>query len=485
MEKPIIRLLLIDDDEDDFFLTSSLLAEIPDKKFEITWESSYEKGLAKIRDHRFDVLVFDFSLGSHSGIDLLVKAKALGCEAPVILLTGKGDLKIDLEAMKSGAADYLIKSELNAEKLDRSIRYALERSITSRALKISEEKYRNIFEKSRDMIYITDENGAFLNFNDSAFRIFGYNREELTNLNAAELYYNKEDRLVFIESIHKTGTVSNYEVTLKHKSGEKRYCLISGIIQKSINVDQSMYNYLGIIHDITRRKKAELDLLIAEKFAASGRLVRTLAHEIRNPLTNINLSLEHLESETNNEEHLSYLQIIERNAKRINDLITDLLNSSRPIVVSKRSYPIRAILKEIVEQAKDRITLKGITLKTDFENVACKISLDKEKIIIAFLNIIINAIEAMKQNSGILNIQARTEDHKCIILISDNGSGISKEHLSHLFEPYFTNKSSGMGLGLVTTHAILQSHHALIDVDSEPGTGTRFSIQFDIETNKA
>jgi PAS domain S-box-containing protein len=244
MTKPVIRLLFVDDDEDDFLLTKEYLTEIPDKTFDITWAPSHKKGLEEIKKNKYDILIFDFLLGGYTGIDLLIRAKEFGCEAPVILLTGRGDLKTDMEAMRLGAADYLVKSDLDTEKLDRSIRYALERVETSRALKISEEKYRSIFEKSRDMIYITDEHGNFIDYNDSASRIFGYSKEEMGKLNARDLYYNKEDRILFLQAIHKTGAVSNYEVTLKHKSGEKRYCLISGTIQKTLDGADGNYNYL-------------------------------------------------------------------------------------------------------------------------------------------------------------------------------------------------------------------------------------------------
>jgi PAS domain S-box-containing protein len=479
MNKQKISLLLVDDDEDDFLLTSEYLNDIPDKEFKVTWASTFDKGVEEIRNNCYDILIFDFLLGARNGIDLLITAKQLGCESPVILLTGRGDLKTDMEAMRLGAADYLVKSELDTEKLDRSIRYALERAAASRALKISEEKYRSIFEKSRDMIYITDEHGNFIDFNESASRIFGYTRNELLNLNARELYFNRDDRYNFLQAINKTGAVSNYEVTLRSKTGEKRFCLVSGTVQRTIFPGNNSIHYLGIIHDITRRKKAEKDLLIAEKLAVTGRVVRTLAHEIRNPLTNINLSLEQIQSEVSNDELLSYFDIIKRNSKRINDLITDLLYSSKPTDVKTLKYSINDVLDETLDIAMDRLILKGIKIIKQYATDICDVNIDKEKIKIALLNIIINASEAMPEKEGILMIKTENLDGRCVVHIEDNGSGISKELIGRLFEPYFTNKTNGVGLGLATTHNILQSHKALIDVESEIGKGTRFTITFE------
>jgi PAS domain S-box-containing protein len=480
MDRKKIRLLLVDDDEDDFLLTSDYLKEIPDKDFDVTWIPDFDKAVEEIRRNRHDILIFDFLLGANNGIDLLIKTKALGSEAPVILLTGRGDLKTDMEAMRLGAADYLVKSELDTEKLDRSIRYALERAAANHALKLSEEKYRSIFEKSRDMIYITNEKGDFIDCNESATRIFGYSHEEMMSLNAIELYNNKEDRKTFLNTISQSGAVSNYEVTLKHKSGEKRYCLISGTIQKVTLDDKNTINYLGIIHDITRRKKAEKELLIAEKLAATGRVVRTLAHEIRNPLTNINLSIEQLQSEVQRPDMEMYFDIIKRNTRRINALITDLLHSGKPTDMKREKISINEIIEETLQMAIDRITLKKIAIKREYSDNDCVINLDKEKIKLALLNIIINAVEAMPEEKGVLFVKTDSAENKCIIFIEDNGVGIDKEHVGRLFEPYFSNKTNGVGLGLATTHNILQSHNAVIDVDSEPGKGTRFTISIDI-----
>jgi signal transduction histidine kinase len=224
--------------------------------------------------------------------------------------------------------------------------------------------------------------------------------------------------------------------------------------------------------------------LIAEKLAVTGRIVRTLAHEIRNPLTNINLSIEQIQSETSNDELIPYFDIIKRNTKRINDLITDLLKSSRPTEVSRQKTSIHQILDETIAMAIDRITLKNIKLITEFEKAECDIMVDKEKIKIALLNIIINAVEAMPQNEGILRISTTKNESKCVIIIEDNGTGISREHIGRLFEPYFTNKTSGVGLGLATTHNILQSHNAVIDVESEIGKGSRFIITIETENTE-
>lgn len=480
MEKPNVRVLFVDDDEDDYVLFSQYLGDIQDRKFNIKWAPTFDKGQDEIRNNEYDILFFDYLLGVRNGIDLLMFTKEIGVNTPVILLTGKGDLKTDMNAMRLGAADYLVKSELDTEKLDRSIRYTLERSQALRALQESEEKYHNVFERSHDMIYITDSDGKFIDVNESASRILGYSREELLQMRARDLFNSEEERRSFLRAISMTGEINNYELTLRHKSGEKRYCLISVSVQKEMNQGEEQEHFIGIIHDFTNRRKAEMDLLIAEKLAVTGRVVRTLAHEIRNPLTNINLSLDHIKSEVSNEDLDQFFEIIRRNNKRINDIITDLLSTSGPASVEKSVCTLNNIAEEVIQMSMDRIVLKDIKLEKDLSSETCEVSVDKSKVKLALLNIVINSIEAMEEGKGVLNIQTETNEDRCIVRIRDNGSGISNEDIGKLFEPYFTNKTSGVGLGLVATHNILKSHQATVDVESELGKGTCFTISFEM-----
>src|SRR5215210_1161366 len=121
-----VRVLLVEDDEDDYVLTRDLLNEIDSHRFELEWVPSYEAAVERVGRNDFDVALFDFRLGSRTGLDLLQAARERHCTAPVILMTGQGDLEVDLQAMRSGAADYLVKGRMDAALLERSIRYAIQ-----------------------------------------------------------------------------------------------------------------------------------------------------------------------------------------------------------------------------------------------------------------------------------------------------------------------------------------------------------------------
>ena len=214
-----------------------------------------------------------------------------------------------------------------------------------------------------------------------------------------------------------------------------------------------------------------------EKFAATGRIARTIAHEVRNPLTNIDLAASQLKADLNSEEDgLQYFfDVIHRNSNRINKLISDLLQSTKFTELNLSKISLTTLLDETLAAAKDRIDLQQVIVEKNY-NCVDEILVDKDKIKIAFLNIIINAVEAMEQGNGVLKITTKREKDDCIITISDNGSGMDEATLSKLFEPYFTSKPKGNGLGLANTQNIIFNHKGTISVSSQAGKGSTFTI---------
>jgi signal transduction histidine kinase len=271
------------------------------------------------------------------------------------------------------------------------------------------------------------------------------------------------------------GEINDYEVDLVSKNEEIKNCMISASVEMSNDGEKYIQ---GIIHDNTSRKKAEKTALQAEKLAATGRLVRTLAHEVRNPLNNINLSVEQLIQQEKSEESGLYLEIIQRNSKRIGDLITELLNSSRPTNIQLERTSLQSVMDKAIASAIDRMTLKRIDLKVKYTEEDAFALIDDEKVQLAFLNIIINAVEAMQEGCGTLTISIESTEEEHVVEIADNGCGINDENMQRLFEPYFTSKRNGMGLGLAATLNIIQSHNGSVDVKSELGKGTTFILTF-------
>ena len=469
------RILIIDDDEDDYFITSDYIRDIPGSSFIIDWCPQYTEALGKILRREYDLYLIDYRLGAHTGLDLIRSAITRNCDEPLILLTGKGNQRIDMEAMQVGATDYLVKTELSTEKLERCIRYALERSGNMKALRHNERKYRNIFERSKDAVFLTGEDLRIRNVNEAMTTMLGYSREELAGCFLPGLLEDEKDRVFVQVQLRKSGEINDREVIFSGKGNQKLSCIISA----SMEHDDIEGTYVqGIIHDITDLKKAEKITLQAEKLAAAGRLVRTLAHEVRNPLNNINLSTEQLLRDLHIPGQSVYLEIIQRNSGRIETLINELLNSSRPTEIQLARNDLKKLLEEAIMIGVDRMNLKKINLRAIMPDHPVFIQADPEKLKIALLNIIINAIEAMEADLGEMVIQLEEQSESHNIIITDNGCGISQEHLTRLFEPYFTSKRNGMGLGLASTLNIVRAHRGTIDVRSEENKGTTFYLYF-------
>jgi len=468
-----INVLIIDDDEDDYFITSDYLKNIPGKSFIIDWCYNYKNALDEIKKEKHDVYLVDYRLGAKTGIDLIKEALTLNADAPFILLTGKGDINIDEEAMKLGAFDYLVKSELNSEKLERSVRYSIDRAKTLNEIRAKEKKYRNIFDRSSDAFFVADDKLAFTEVNAAFGRLLSCDEKLLLGIKLPELIINNYISRKLAEDLKHKGFIEDWQVEIRYKTNEVKQCIISATKEKSV---EGKTYFQGIFHDISLIKKAERAALRAEKLAATGRLVRTLAHEVRNPINNINLAAEHLKSLDLPEESNLYLDIVGRNSSRINELIKELLNSSRPSEMQMKESVLQSVIDEIVNISKDRISLKNIDLQVDYPGDLIIVFWDADKIVLALLNILTNAIEAIEHNNGRISILVKKDKDNIIIEITDNGSGISEENLPRLFEPYYTSKRNGIGLGLASTLNIVQVHGGSIEVSSELNKFTTFNI---------
>jgi PAS domain S-box-containing protein len=471
------RILIVEDDEDDFLIIEACIKDIPDKQFQIDWCYNYDEAIQRIGKRIYDVYFVDYLLGEKTGLELLREAIAMGTEEPLVLLTGIGNRQVDVQAMNIGAVDFLVKSEITTEKLERSIRYALERSAYIKALRVNERKFRNIFERSKDAVFLTGDDLVFRDVNMATCELFKYGKEELLRMSLYNLFARKEAAQQLRERLALTGEVEDLEVELLTRNKERRNCILSISFEVYSSGEN---NNQGIIHDITNLKRIERATFQIEKLRSTAMLLRTLAHEVRNPLTNINLSVEQLKPEMNSEDANIYLDIIARNCGRIDGLISELLDLSRPAEISLQKTGLQDIIEATLAAASDRISLKNIRLELAYPQRPAFVMADKDKLKIALLNILINAVEAVPPQSGVITISILDEQPQHYkVLINDNGGGIPEENISRIFEPYFTSKTNGFGLGLAATWNILQSHRAGVDVTSQLGEGTSFMLTFE------
>lgn len=469
-----LKILIIDDDEDDYFITSQYLEEIETINISCNWSYNIKDALQKLISNQYDLYFLDYRLGAKTGLELLREAIELGAQKPIILLTGKGTREIDKLAVESGAYDYLIKSELTSEKLERCLRYAIERYKSFKLINDNEKKYRLIFENALSFIFTCDKLLHFSDCNSASEYLLGYSPQELKGISFLN-FIEEADRDRLKELLASKKNIKNLNLRFITKHGDTK----TGNISLTYFEPQDLEaHWQGIIYDETMRVQAEQEKIQSEKLEATYRLVRTLAHEIRNPLTNIGLSLEGLVDKGIEPSKMPYIDIIKRGSKRINDIISELLNSAKAVELKLELVDLNELIKEALAIAQDRIALKNIGTSITLLDFPVIKTLDKEKFKIALLNLMVNAVEAMDKEKGLLTVSLTKNLDQTSILIKDNGSGMSDDQLKKLFEPYFTTKKTGMGLGLVSTLNIIKSHKAVIEVDSKVNVGTTFKIVF-------
>lgn len=249
--KEKIRALLIDDDQGDFVFTKGLLSQITHPIIELDWVPTFEEGHDAIAEGGYDVYLVDYFLEDRTGLDLLREAARYQLEAPVIMLTGRGSHDVDLEAMQTGAADYLVKGQIEPEDLKRSIRYALDRMEAQRALRVSEERHRGMFDHLPMGVYRCSPEGEFLDANPALVRILGYpDPASLASLYASTFYVGAEDEEAFKERLREFGVVRGFETQVRGVDGRDIRLRNTARIHR--NADGEVGYVEGVVEDVSR-----------------------------------------------------------------------------------------------------------------------------------------------------------------------------------------------------------------------------------------
>ncbi|HZZ75469.1 MAG TPA: ATP-binding protein [Puia sp.] len=231
------------------------------------------------------------------------------------------------------------------------------------------------------------------------------------------------------------------------------------------------------VTELAKANQELLELRSLERFTSTGRIARVIAHEIRNPLTNIDLSAGHLENDKlRPEDRKSFLEIIARNSRRINELINELLSATKFSELQYEEILVNDLLDETLNEAIDRAQLNHVNISKKYSSDNIWVNVDRSRMEIALLNVIVNAMEAMTGEDGLLTLETSEKNGQCVITIRDNGMGMDGETLSKVFDPYFTSKTNGNGLGMTNAQNIVLNHKGKIEVVSEEGKGTSFII---------
>ncbi|MBT7048987.1 MAG: PAS domain-containing protein [Desulfobacula sp.] len=283
-----------------------------------------------------------------------------------------------------------------------------------------------------------------------------------------------------VQSIHSHNRLIEKELSIK--DGKGKPIILDVVVSPLSDKDGASLGALVILRDLTELSLLKDEIERNKRLAAIGRLAAGVAHEIRNPLSSLKgyatFFKEIFDKGTQN---FDIADVMIKEVDRLNHVVSELVEIARPVQVSQKPVLIKELVEDSIKIIEHDANLHNIAIKIDLDEDIGSIYADKERLNQALLNLYLNAIQSMEnsgENSGSLHIQLFRDksDHKIIIRISDTGSGIKKEDLPNIFEPYFTTKLSGTGLGLAIVHNIVKAHKGKLKVKSEPGQGTIFTI---------
>ncbi len=232
-------------------------------------------------------------------------------------------------------------------------------------------------------------------------------------------------------------------------------------------------------------KEMEDRIQLAERLSSLGHLAAGVAHEIRNPLNAIGMGLQRLKreflprEESQREEYLSFMELISKEIRRVNEIIEQFLSLSRPFELNLKHFSLKELLKNLVTFLQEEASSQGIRIQAETAPDLPLIKMDHEKLTQAFLNIMKNGMQAMEQG-GVLQVKTQGLRDRVEVSFSDSGSGIPPEQMEKIFNYYYTTKEKGVGLGLPIAHRIIEAHGGQLNVESQVGIGTKVTVTLPI-----
>jgi PAS domain S-box-containing protein len=356
----------------------------------------------------------------------------------------------------------------------------------------SEERYRQIFENAVDGLYRSTPEGDLITVNPALATMLGYaSTGDLTGVNLVEdLLLEKKTGASLLAQLKNNGKAIDVECEIRRLAGDPTPVRIS-VRAVTDNTNNQTYHF-GIIKDITEQKRLAQQLIISERLAVVGELVAGVAHEVRNPLFGITTTLAALARKLEDRAAAQpYLDVVTTEVERLNYLMEQLLEHSRPIQLDGAGATIIEVINEVAAEFRRQAAEKNIELTVATPAGQTFPRIDRRKMHGVFTNLLENAIQHTEPGGQISlsfaadKLTARNGDSEFRIEIKDSGAGIAVENLHKVFEPFFTTRATGIGLGLAIVRKTIHDHGGTITVQSELTKGAKFVIRLPLENRGA
>lgn len=348
----------------------------------------------------------------------------------------------------------------------------------------SEFRFRAIVENMGEGLILMDKERTIIYVNPAYARLTGYTQQDFVGKKAGSFTLEREEQEKIAKelSVRKKGMVSTYEVYLKHKNGEKIPVLVSGA--PIFDASSNFQNSIAIFTDLREVKKFRLEMEKLARLAAMGEMSAAVSHEFKNSLGAINNSLYFLLTKLSNADDKirKHLYLMRQSVYSSNNFIADLLEYAHPKEPSFSEVELNSSIEEVLAM----INISGrARISTELDPALPPVKADPDMLRRVLLNLILNAVDAVSNNDGVIKISTAISDGYAEACIRDTGPGISSEGLARIFEPFYTTKTKGTGLGLHISKQIMEKHGGEIRVESEPGKGSTFVVRLPLSGSKA
>ena len=503
------RVLIIDDEED---IRDVLAVTLADAGYVIQTAADGRQGMSACQ--RFDphIVITDIRMPQLDGLQVLERTKREHPEVEVIVATAFAEMDLAVKALQLDASDFITKPISDSalivalqraqhrhrtrQKLKDYTRF-LEQgwTIASRELQEAFEYQRRLIESSMDGILGCNAEDVVMTFNHSMEQMSEYRRDVVVGKMKLDHFFEPDGARQLQEALlgidyGGPGHLYLYETLLLTRQGTKLPVQISATRLEERGRVEGLVCFIRDLRQIRRLEQQmahQARILHQDKMMSLGRLAASVAHEINNPLSGIlnyqKLMLRILNrgqpEPADQAKFERYLETATRETERCSQIVSNLLTFSRPSPETRAPVDINELIQRCVVLSRHRLELSGISLELRLSAAPMTVLGDMNQLQQCLLNLVFNAVDAMPKGGALtLGAQPAVDGRSVELAVADSGCGITTEDQARIFEPFFTTKAegAGVGLGLSTTYGIVERHGGEIQVDSQPGRGTTFTI---------
>jgi two-component system cell cycle sensor histidine kinase/response regulator CckA len=491
MESSFYRILVMENDLSFAQNICDLLESNPNVSFQIVLAKAVP-GVAPASVYEsVDALLLGVPSFDESGLARVTDLHSRFNALPILAIIPAEEAGLVQKVLEAGAAEYLVKETLTRELLHKAVKYAVERTRNEIAIRQSEQRFHELFENAKDILFTLDLEGNVTSLNKSAEEVMGWSRSEALQLNLKSLVAPEHLNLCsqMMQRILNEEPLQHFEISLLRKDGRKVLLQASA---RLIYSNGERHSIQGMARDVTERRQLETMVQQSQKLEAIGRLSGGLAHDFNNLFCVISGHTELL-TEQMEAAHpaLKNLAQIKKAVDSATSLTRQLLAFSRKQVFHPRTLDLNAVVVE-TRKMLGRLIGEQIELFASLHPALGNVSVDPVQFEQVLVNLVLNARDAMSQG-GKLTIETKNVDleegarskraivpaGKYVVLsVTDNGCGMDDEAQSRIFEPFYTTKElgKGSGLGLATVYGIVKQSGGFIWVYSELGRGTTIRV---------